>query len=87
MKVLNEYVLIEEPIVAEKKSETGIYLGEESVDLSRPQTAKVLKVGKNVKEVSEGDTVMYMPRQGIHMKQDDNTMWRFLKEENIIAVM
>ena len=86
-KVLNEYVLIEEPIVAEKKSASGIFLGEESVDLSKPVTGKVLKVGKNVKEVAEGDTVMYMPRQGIHMKQSDEIMWRFLKEENIIAVM
>lgn len=87
MKVLNEYVLIEEPIVAEKKSEAGIYLGEESVDYSRPITAKVLKVGKNVKEVAEGDTVLYMPKTGIRMKQDENIQWRFLKEENIIAVM
>lgn len=86
-KVLNEYVLIEEPIVAEKKSASGIFLGEESVDPSRPVTGKVLKVGKNVKEIAEGDTVMYMPRQGIHMKQSDEIMWRFLKEENIIAVM
>ena len=49
MKVLNDYVLIEEPIVAEKKSESGIYLGEESIDYSRPVTAKVLEVGVNVK--------------------------------------
>lgn len=87
MKVLNDYVLIEEPIVAEKKSESGIYLGEESVDYSRPVTAKVLEVGINVKEISKGDTVLYMPKTGIRMKQDDNIQWRFLKEENIIAVM
>lgn len=86
MKVLNEYVLIEEPLVAEKKSESGIYLGEDSVDYSRPITAKVLEVGVGVKEISKGDTVMYMPKQGIHMKQD-NCVWRFIKEENIIAVM
>lgn len=86
MKVLKDYVLIKEPLNTEKKSESGIYLGEESVDYSRPITAEVISVGTEVKEVKAGDTVMYMPRQGIHMKQED-CVWRFLKEENIIAVM
>lgn len=86
MKVLKDYVLIEEPLVKEKKSETGIYLGEESIDFSRPITGRVIEVGKDVVEINVGDTVMYMPKQGIHMKKEDCT-WRFLKEENIIAVV
>ena len=86
MKVLKDYVLIEEPIVEEKKSSGGIILGAEETDFSRPITGKVLQVGKDVKEIVAGDEVMYMPRQGIHMKQD-NVIWRFLPEEKIIAVM
>lgn len=86
MKVLKNYILIEEPLAEEKKSSGGVILSSDDVDISRPVTAKVLKVGKDVTEVNEGDTVMYMPRTGIHMKQDD-CMWRFLKEENIIAVL
>jgi chaperonin GroES len=86
MKVLKDYILIKEPLNTEKKSETGIFLGEDAIDFSRPVTNEVILVGSDVKEVKVGDTVMYMPKQGIHMKQDDCT-WRFLKEENIIAVM
>lgn len=86
MKVLKDYVLVKEIPETEKKSEGGILLSPDKIDYATPVSAEVIEVGKDVEEVKVGDTVMYMPKTGIHMQKEDY-IWRFLKEEQIIAVL
>ena len=86
MKILRNYVLVEEPAIEEKKSETGLILSQDKPNFTSPVTHKVIGIGKDVKEIQVGDTVLYLPRSGIEYKKDQ-IVWRFLKEEEIIAVM
>lgn len=86
MRVLKDYILVEEPIVEEKKSEGGIILAQDRVDYTSPITNKVLAVGSNVKDVKEGDEIIYLARAGIEFKHD-NHQYRVIKEEDIVLVL
>lgn len=87
LKVLKDYVLVEEIQESkEKVSESGIVLKVSNDDPKGLIKSKVIGVGKDVVEVKEGDMVLYMPRVGIPMTQNDAN-WRFIKEESLIAVV
>jgi len=86
MKVLKDYVLVEEPTVEEKKSEGGIILAQDKVDYTTPITNVVVSVGKDVEEVKEGDTILYLARSGTELKHDGKN-YRILKEEEIVAII
>ena len=86
MKVLRDYVLVEEPKVEEKRSEGGLILTQDKPSYTDAVERTVVQVGKDVQEISVGDTVLYMSRSGVLVKRED-TNWRLLKEEEILAVL
>ena len=87
IRALKDYVLVEEVQEnKEKVSESGIVLKVSNDDTKGLIKSKVIGVGKDVVEVKEGDTVLYMPRTGIPMVQD-GCNWRFIKEDSLIAIV
>lgn len=86
MKVLKDYVLVEEPIEEEKKSEGGIILAQDKVDYTSPIENVVTAVGKDVEEVKVGDRIIYLARSGTELKHSGHK-YRILKESEIVAVV
>lgn len=87
MKVLRDYVLIKEEKTDERKSATGIIMTADSREAyTTPKESVAICVGPDVKGIKEGDTILHMPKGGVHVDRDD-CVWRFLKESDIIAVM
>jgi len=85
MKLLRDYILVEEPST-EEKSESGLIIKQDRPNFTSPIEHTVLQVGPDVKDVKEGDTVLYLPRSGVELKKE-RVNWRFLKEEEIIAIV
>lgn len=85
MKILRNYLLVEEPFV-EEKTEGGIIIKQDKPSFTTLIEHKVIGVGPDVKDIKEGDSVLYLSRSGIEMKKE-KTNWRFLKEEEVVAVM
>lgn len=91
IKPNNGYVLVE-PVEAEAKTNSGIYLPEGD---EKPQTGKVLACGGSIWEsgakeikcpVKKGDAVIYKKWGGNDFKLED-TEYQFLKFEDILAVV
>ena len=87
-------VVIVEPAICERKTDSGIYLPETSTD-EKPAQGKVLAVGKE--ELDEkgnkikapckiGDTVIYKKWGGSEVKLDQKE-YLFAKFEDILAVV
>jgi chaperonin GroES len=81
IKPLADYVVVqqEEP---ETKTASGIYLPTQAQE--KPKVAKVLAVGKDVKEVKVGDRIIYGGYSNTEVKQDGKE-YILIKEENIYA--
>lgn len=87
MRVLRDYVLIKEEKTTERRSEAGVYLTADSREAyTTPKESVAVCVGPDVKGIKEGDTILHMPKGGVHVDKEDCT-WRFLTESDIIAVM
>lgn len=87
MKVLGKRVLVKEEKTEERKSQGGIILtADDRSAYTTPKESVVLAVGDEVKNVKEGDTVLHMPKGGVHVDKED-CVWRFLTLDDIIAVM
>lgn len=69
---------------ATTKTASGIYLPEKAAE--KPKTAKVLKVGKAVKEIKAGDRIVYKSYSTTEVKID-NAEYVLVKEEDIIATV
>lgn len=91
LKPNNGYVLVE-PIAAEQKTKSGIYLPETD---DKPQQGEVLACGGSIWESGEkeikcpaqvGDTIIYKKWGGNDFKIDD-TEYQFLKFEDVLAVV
>jgi chaperonin GroES len=76
--------IVAEPQVASEKTSAGIYLPTDAKE--KPKTAKVVAVGKDVKEVKVGDVVLHSSYGGDTVKVD-NTEYIILKEEDVLAVI
>jgi chaperonin GroES len=92
LKPNNGYVLVE-PVQAEKKTKSGIYLPESEEE--KPQQGKVLACGGSIWEsgtkeikcpVKKGDIVIYKKWGGNDFKVDD-VEYQFLKFDDILAVV
>jgi len=92
LKPNNGYVLVE-PVQAETKTKSGIYLPESDED--KPQQGKVLACGgpiweEGVKEikspVKKGDVVIYKKWGGNDFKLED-VEYQFLKFDDILAIV
>lgn len=66
------------------KTAGGIYLPDKAAE--KPKTAKVLSVGKNVKEIKTGDRIVYKSYSTTDVKVNDKE-YILVKEEDIIATV
>lgn len=66
------------------KTASGLYLPDKAAE--KPKTAKVLKVGKDVKEIKAGDRIVYKSYSTTEVKVD-NAEYVLVKEEDIIATV
>ena len=80
---LADYVVVEQE-KAQTRTASGLYLPEKAAD--KPKIAKVLAVGKQVKDVKVGDRVVYGGYSNTEVKID-TTEYILVKEENIYAVV
>lgn len=69
---------------AATKTASGLYLPDRAAE--KPKTAKVLNVGKNVKEVKVGDRIVYKSYSTTEVKVNDKD-YVLVKEEDIIATV
>jgi chaperonin GroES len=69
---------------AETKTASGIYLPDKAAE--KPKIAKVLAVGKDVKEVKVGDKIIYGGYSHSEVKVDAKE-YLLIKEEDIYAVV
>lgn len=76
--------IVAEPLEASEKTESGFYLPQDAKE--KPQLAKVKEVGKDVKEVKKGDTIVY-PKFGTTEVKIDNDEYMILKEEDVLGVV
>jgi chaperonin GroES len=81
IKPLADYVVVQQE-VAEAKTASGLYLPTQAQE--KPKVAKVLAVGKDVKEVKTGDRIVYGGYSNTEIKQDGQD-YIIIKEENIYA--
>lgn len=81
IKPLADYVVVQQE-AAEAKTASGLYLPTQAQE--KPKIAKVLAVGKDVKEVKAGDRIIYGGYSNTEIKQDGQD-YILIKEENIYA--
>lgn len=69
---------------AETKTASGLYLPDKATE--KPKVAKVIKVGKNVKEIKIGDRIVYKSYSTNEVKINDKE-YILVKEEDVIATV
>lgn len=80
---LADYVVVEQE-QAQSKTASGLYLPEKAAE--KPKIAKVLAIGKAVKDVKVGNRVVYGGYSNTEVTID-KTEYILVKEENIFAVV
>ena len=83
IKPLADYIVAQQE-EAESKTASGLYLPTQAQE--KPKVAKVLAVGKDVKEVKVGDRVVYGGYSNTEIKHA-GTDYILIKEENIFATV
>lgn len=80
---LAEYVVAqnEEP---ETKTASGLYLPDKAAE--KPKVAKVLAVGKDVKQIKEGDRIIYKSYSTTEVKMGVDE-YILVKEEDVLATV
>lgn len=76
--------IVAEALEASGKTASGLYLPADAKE--KPQMAKVVAVGKDVKEVKKGDTVLHGQYSSNEVKVDGKD-YVVLKEEDVLAVV
>lgn len=76
--------IVLEQLEQEEQTKSGIILPDSAQE--KPKMAKVLAVGKDVKEVKEGDVVLYKGYGPDDVKVD-NKDYMVAKEEDILATV
>ncbi len=69
---------------ANTKTASGLYLPDNAAE--KPKTAKVIAVGKDVKQVKTGDRIVYKSYSTTDIKVD-NQDYILVKEEDILATV
>lgn len=80
---LAEWV-VAEPVEQQAKTASGIYLPDNAKE--KPVTAKVIAVGKSVKNVKVGDKILYKEYSTTEVKLDAHE-YILVKEEDILATV
>ncbi len=76
--------VVAEPEEAVTKTASGIFLPDKAAE--KPKTAKVVAVGKDVKEIKKGDRIVYKAYTNTDVKVDSKE-YMLVKEEDIIATV
>jgi chaperonin GroES len=76
--------VVAEQAEAVTKTASGIYLPDKAAE--KPKTAKVLKVGKSVKEIKPGDQIVYKSYSTTDLKLEGKE-YVLVKEEDILATV
>ncbi len=69
---------------AQNKTASGLYLPEQATE--KPKTAKVLNVGKEVKNIKINDRIVYKSYSATEIKID-NQDYVIVKEEDVLATV
>ena len=69
---------------AEVKTTSGLYLPDNAKE--KPKTAKVVAVGKDVKQIKKGDRIVYKSYSTTDVKLN-NVEYILVKEEDILATV
>lgn len=80
---LADYVVAQQE-KAQAKTASGIYLPTQAQE--QPKVAKVVAVGKDVKEIKVGDRIIYGGYSNTEVKHD-GAEYLLIKEENIFATL
>lgn len=80
---LADYVVAQQATVSNKTT-SGIYLPDAAKE--KPQTAKVLAVGKDVKQVKVGANIIYKSYSTTDVKYG-NEDYILIKEEDVLATV
>ena len=83
LQPLADWVVAEQEEAATKTA-SGLYLPDKAAE--KPKIAKVLKVGKNVKDVKAGDRIVYKSYSTTELKID-GTEYILVKEEDVLATV
>ncbi len=83
LQPLADYVVAEQEEAATKTA-SGLYLPEKAAE--KPKVAKVLSVGKNVKEIKAGDRIVYKSYSTTEVKVE-NKEYILVKEEDVLATV
>lgn len=83
LEPLADYVVAQQD-AAETKTASGLYLPDNAKEA--PKIAKVLAIGKDVKNVKAGARIVYGGYTNTEVKHD-GTEYLLIKEENIYAVV
>ena len=76
--------IVAKPVEPETKTASGILLPDQAKE--KTQVAKVLAVGKDVKEVKVGDTIIHGKYSSNEVKVESKE-YVILKEEDVLAVV
>jgi chaperonin GroES len=80
---LADYV-VAAPEAAEARTASGIYLPDKAQE--KPKTAKVLAVGKDVKQLKVGDRILYKSYSTTDVKMGADE-YILVKEEDVLATV
>jgi chaperonin GroES len=76
--------VVAQPVEKEAKTASGIYLPDNAKE--KPVMAKVQAVGKDVKSVKVGDSILYKEYSTTEVKMEGNE-YILVKEEDILATV
>lgn len=76
--------IVAEAEEAASKTASGLYLPDNAAE--KPKVAKVLKVGKDVKEIKAGDRIVYKTYSTTEVKVDGKE-YILVKEEDVLATV
>jgi len=80
---LGDYVVAQAE-EAETKTASGLYLPEKAAE--KPKTAKVVAVGKDVKQLKVGDRILYKSYSTTEVKVEADE-YILVKEEDVLATV
>lgn len=77
--------VVAEILKVEEKTAAGIYLPDEAKN--KPQTATVVAVGKDVKELKKGDTIIYKDVYDNDFVKHQNKEYLIIREKDVKGIV
>ena len=76
--------IVAQQLEAQTKTASGLYLPDSAQE--KPKVAKVVAVGKNVKDVKVGDQIIYKEYSATEVKVESDK-YLIVKEEDVLATV